>query len=224
MTEPNILNYYAARAQEYEKVYAKPERQADLRTLHTVVPGYLRGRRVLEIACGTGYWTRRIVPSATCVIACDLVTEVLAVAMASQPLTASVTFCVGDAFQLDSVQGDNLDAGFAGFWWSHVLRQDIHRFLTGLHHRLPRGSRVLFVDNRYVAGSNWPVTRSDIAGNTYQHRQLDDGSNHEVLKNFPSPAEVVAAITAAGGREATCTELTYYWYSTHTVGDSDAAS
>ena len=61
----DLLTYYAARAAEYENVYAKPERQSDLARLRETVPAYFVGRRVLEVACGTGYWTRLIAPHAT---------------------------------------------------------------------------------------------------------------------------------------------------------------
>jgi SAM-dependent methyltransferase len=216
-SEPNILGYYAARAREYESVYAKPERQNDLGVLHTVVPAFFRDRCVLEVACGTGYWTRRIASTATHVTACDLVPDVLTEAATNQPASEAVEYRVADAFQLADVPGE-FDAGFAGFWWSHVLRQDLSRFLIGFHRRLPHGTIVLVVDNRYVAGSNWPIARSDDMGNTYQRRQLNDGSVHEVLKNFPSPSEVVAEISAAGGHDIVCRELRYYWYTTYVVG------
>ena len=50
-----LQSYYAARAGEYDAIYRKPERQADLRAIEQWLPSVLRGRRVLEIACGTGY-------------------------------------------------------------------------------------------------------------------------------------------------------------------------
>ena len=218
-SESDLLEYYAARAHEYEGVYAKPERQDDLGILHRVLPEFFLARHVLEVACGTGYWTRRIAASAAHVTACDLVEEVLAVAAASQPLIQHVEYRNANAFNLIDVAGD-FDAAFAGFWWSHVRRQDLASFLTGLHRRLPLGATVVIVDNRYVSGSNSPITRSDTAGNTYQRRTLNDGTVHEVLKNFPSSAEVVAAITAADGRDVQYRELTYYWYTSHVVGSN----
>jgi demethylmenaquinone methyltransferase/2-methoxy-6-polyprenyl-1,4-benzoquinol methylase len=46
------------------------------------------------------------------------------------------------------------------------------------------------LDNSYVQSSrtpsNTPISRRDADGNTYQRRTLDDGSVHEVLKNFPT--------------------------------------
>ena len=50
-------DYYARRATVYERIYAKPERQADLRAIEAVLPAAFGGRRVLEVACGTGWWT-----------------------------------------------------------------------------------------------------------------------------------------------------------------------
>jgi predicted methyltransferase len=51
-------DYYAQRAAEYDAVYAKPERQHDLARLKELLPPLVAGRRVLELAAGTGYWTQ----------------------------------------------------------------------------------------------------------------------------------------------------------------------
>ena len=72
--------YYAARAREYDSVYRKPERQADLRAIEQWVPSKFVGARVLEIACGTGYWTQFIAPVALHVTALDAVPETLDIA------------------------------------------------------------------------------------------------------------------------------------------------
>ena len=56
-TPDSMARYYAQRAAYYERVYFKPERQADLRQMEAWVAAHFSGRRVLEIACGTGWWT-----------------------------------------------------------------------------------------------------------------------------------------------------------------------
>jgi SAM-dependent methyltransferase len=207
----DLETYYAARAAEYDRVYEKPERQADLARLERLVPEHFRGRRVLEIACGTGYWTKRIAGVARSIVATDIGTEVLSVAKAKPwPLTTDVTFHIADAFDLAAVPGD-FDAAFAGFWWSHVRREDLGTFLDGLHARLPAGARVMLIDNRYVAGSNIPITRRDPAGNTFQERTLSNGERHEVLKNFPDADEVRRELEAHGADEVEVAELEYYW-------------
>jgi protein-L-isoaspartate O-methyltransferase len=56
-TESSLRQYYAARAREYEHIFAKPERQADLARLKELLPPMFANRRVLEVACGTGFRT-----------------------------------------------------------------------------------------------------------------------------------------------------------------------
>ena len=72
-----IANYYARRASEYERVYAKPERQADLRSIGQLLSGAFAGDTVLEIACGTSYWTQFIVKTAAAVLATDYNSEAI---------------------------------------------------------------------------------------------------------------------------------------------------
>ena len=56
--EDTMQGYYRERAPVYDRVYAYPERQADLRWLEREIPALLSGRRVLQVAAGTGYWTQ----------------------------------------------------------------------------------------------------------------------------------------------------------------------
>src|SRR4051794_38292956 len=127
----DMLDYYSARAAEYEKVYDKPERQHDVATLRESIPAFFTRRRVLEVACGTGYWTRLIAREASSITGTDLSEAVLQLARARQPADHAATFAVGDAFHLTGVPG-TYDAAFVGFWWSHVLRGDVLPFLLGL--------------------------------------------------------------------------------------------
>ncbi len=53
-TQSSIVNYYAERAAEYERIYQKPERPADLRELRGFVELAVAGAHVFEVACGTG--------------------------------------------------------------------------------------------------------------------------------------------------------------------------
>ncbi len=175
--------YYRARAQEYDQVYEKPERQADLARLRAWLAPVLDGRRVLEVAAGTGYWTAVYAGRAG---ACD----------------AGVTGAY--------------DAVFAGFFWSHIPVGLLDGFLAGLAGQLDHPATLVFIDNRYVPGSNCPLSDSDVDGNTYQRRQLSDGSTWDVIKNFPSPGEIQARLGRLG--QVTVTELRYYWTAVCTLG------
>jgi SAM-dependent methyltransferase len=204
-----LLAYYAQRAREYEQIYEKPERQADLSRLRTWLRDALAGHRILEIACGTGYWTAEIAPVAAAVTATDASPEVLALAHVKPYPPGRVQFVVADAYALNRVNGE-FSAGFAAFWWSHVPRERQSAFLKGLHQRLGTGTVVVLMDNRFVDGSSTSISRRDPAGNTYQQRRLIDGATYEVLKNFPSGAELQATFSPLAD-ELSVMELAYYW-------------
>ena len=50
MSDADLARYYAQRAESYERIYQKPERQVELRALEAWLPSVFAGRRVLEIA------------------------------------------------------------------------------------------------------------------------------------------------------------------------------
>lgn len=206
--QSRLQSYYAARAAEYDRIYLKPERQADLRAIERWLPPKFAGARVLEVACGTGYWTRFIAPAAARVLALDAAAETLAIANARVPAD-KVQFVLGDAYALPQGAG-RFDAAFAGFWFSHVPRARRRDFLLGLAARLEPGAKVVLLDNRYVEGSSTPLGAKDAEGNTYQTRRLGDGSTHEVLKNFPSEPELLE-LTAGLGEGAAFTAWQHYW-------------
>ena len=107
-----LQSYYAARASEYDRVYQKPERQSDLRQIEQWLPAVLSGATVLEVACGTGYWTQFIVPVASAVVALDSSPETLRIAH-ERVVASNVRFQVGDAYALAQV-GRSFSAAFAG--------------------------------------------------------------------------------------------------------------
>jgi SAM-dependent methyltransferase len=209
VTVSELAEYYRERAAEYDAVYAKPERQQDLARLHGLLAPLVAGQRVLEIAAGTGYWTRVLSGSAAAITATDLNAETLDVARAREYGGAAVTFRIADAYALDQVPGE-FDTAFVGFFWSHVLRGDLPRFVAGLRARMGPGSRLMVLDNRYVAGSNHPISRTTEAGDTYQRRTLNDGRSFEILKNFPDRAQFTADVTGVA-TDVRWTQLDYYW-------------
>ena len=141
-----MQSYYAARAGEYDGVYQKPERQADLRQIEQWLPSVLSGKTVLEVACGTGYWTQFIAPVASSVVAIDSAPETLRIAERRVP-SGNVLFQVGDAYAL--AQGSRrFSAAFAGFWFSHVPLERQREFLRGLNSALEPGAKVVLLDNR----------------------------------------------------------------------------
>ena len=208
MSSAELVDYYRRRAGEYEEIYAWPDRQADLAVLKTSIPRILQNHDVLEIACGTGYWTQRIARTAKRIVATDVAPEPMALARAKDYGGCPVEFRHADAYALDESLGA-FDAAFAGFWWSHVPLSRRAAFLQSLHGRLASGARVVMFDNRYVAGAMHPLAERDAEGNTYQRRRLSDGSENRVLKNFPDEQELRACFSFSERLEYT--PLQYYW-------------
>ena len=209
----DLKRYYAQRAREYERIYDKPERQPDLEWLKQALPPMFAGRRVLEIACGTGYWTQFIVREANGIVGIDVNDETLEIARGKGLPAARVAFRIADAYAPPEDLGE-FGGAFAGFWWSHVPIRERRRFFQGLDRRLAPGARVALLDNLYVEGSSTPISRRDAEGNSFQARRLEDGSQHEVLKNFPSESELVADV-AGVGQNPRFTALQYYWLFTY---------
>ena len=208
-TVTELAEYYRERAAEYDAVYAKPERQQDLATLQTLLPPLVAGGRVLEIAAGTGYWTRVLSGSAATITATDLNAETLELARAREYGAAAVTFRLADAYALDRVPGQ-FDTAFAGFFWSHILRADLPRFVAGLSARMGPGARLIVLDNRYVPGSNHPISRTTETGDTYQRRALNDGRGFEIVKNFPDRRRFSSDVADVAA-DVRWTQLRYYW-------------
>jgi len=155
-------DYYAERAAEYDEVYRKPERQADLARLRALLPPLVAGKRVLEVAAGTGYWTQVLATTAAAITATDLNAETVAIATQRHYGPARVTFQTADAYRLDAVPGD-FDLVFCGFWWSDIRHADIPRFLASIRARTGPGTGLVLLDNRYP-GSDRPQREADLAG------------------------------------------------------------
>ena len=208
-TGAELISYYSRRAAEYERIYARPERQADLASLRRSLSEELRGRDVLGIACGTGYWTERVAPQARSIVAVDRSEAVLEVARRKHYPAGRVELHSGDAYRLDAIPGE-FDALLSTFWWSHIPRDRLPAFLRSIRERFPDGTRCVAVDNRYVEGNSTPLSETDAGGNTFQLRRLDDGSEYRVLKNFAEPDELLGQVEPFA-RNARCECSQYFW-------------
>ena len=210
-----LARYYAARAPEYERFYAKPEYQADLARLRErVIPDAFAGRqRLVDVACGTGYWLPILARAVRSVQAVDIGIEVLDLAREKLPgcdPESDVTFSRADALALPDALGV-FDAAFLGFFWSHVSRARIPELLSSLHARLAHGAVVLILDD-LPAGSRDPIVlRDPETGDTYQRRCLSDGSEHRVMKNFPTEAELRRSLADHPVSSVTYDALEYHW-------------
>src|SRR5438094_480838 len=126
-----MQEYYNRRAEEYEQIYHRsdPSRQAELDMLAGSMCADLAGLDVIEIACGTGFWTERLSTCARRIVATDASDEMLRIATAKS-LPPNVQFTRVDAYDLSKV-GGTFSGGVANFWFSHVPKGRLAGFLTG---------------------------------------------------------------------------------------------
>jgi demethylmenaquinone methyltransferase/2-methoxy-6-polyprenyl-1,4-benzoquinol methylase len=201
--------YYARRAAEYERVYTGPRWQDDLARLRPRVTELFAGRRVFEVACGTGYWTHVAAERAHAVHATDLNEDTLAIARAKS-YTAPVSFERRDAYA-PAAGPARFDAGLAGLWLSHVDLARMDEFLRAFHSHLEPGARVLMFDERATEERpNPPVSRVDEAGNRYEMRRLQDGERFEIVKNLFDGARL-EALVAPHAAFISYRELQFFW-------------
>ncbi|WP_231506489.1 class I SAM-dependent methyltransferase [Paenibacillus sp. UNC451MF] len=185
LEDTRMQDYYGARADEYESIYRRndPNYQQELSLLRSTLQSLTKDRSVLEIACGTGYWSQFIAESAARLVGVDIRSEVIDIAKAKNLPHGKVTFLEGDAYNLDSIQG-SFDFGLANFWFSHIPKNKIEHFLTGFHRKLLPGANVFIADNVYVPGRGGELIIKEQSEDTYKLRELADGSKHEILKNY----------------------------------------
>ena len=93
----SMAAYCAQRATYCERVYHEPERRSDLRAMQAWLTDAFACRRVLEIACGTGWWTPFGARHCTHWLATDLNPKTMAIARHKPLPEGKVEFRAVDA-------------------------------------------------------------------------------------------------------------------------------
>ncbi|MER6990665.1 class I SAM-dependent methyltransferase [Saccharopolyspora hirsuta] len=160
---------------------------------------------VLELACGPGTWTPRLLRRATDVTAVDSSPEMLAIA-ATRVGDERVRFVQADLFRYRPDR--RYDVVFFGFWLSHVPVERFESFWSLVDDCLEPDGRVLFVDDRYRTAEEL------IEGEQSQvvQRRLSDGTAHRIVKVPHQPEELARALRRIGWDvEVHRTSGPFYW-------------
>ena len=151
----------------------------------------IKGKDVLEIACGTGNWTQVLSKRARSVVATDIHEAYLVQAKRKPYQKDNVVFKVADAYALDGIDR-KFNLAFASDFWSHMPKSKIKSFIKTLHSKLLPGSKVIMIDimPRPELDRKF-FSHMDEEGNVIQKRILPNGKVYHVVKNFPTKKELV---------------------------------
>ncbi len=204
-----VARYYASSTQAADAALSRAERANDLSKVRERIAQLVRGQTVLELACGTGYWTEVIAANADKVLATDILDEMIARAATRRFPEGKVAFRTVDGLDLPGDLG-TFSCVFIGFWWSHLKRDEQDALLAQLRARLGRDVTLILLDDAYVEGSSTTIARTDAQGNTYEIVAAPDGERFELPKNYPADSALRKRL---GGevREIRIERLTYYW-------------
>jgi demethylmenaquinone methyltransferase/2-methoxy-6-polyprenyl-1,4-benzoquinol methylase len=202
------ISYYRARASEYDEWFLRQGRYdrgeahrrawfAEVAEVEAALREARPRGRVLELACGTGLWTRRLAEFAAEVTAIDASPEVLRINRERVP-SRNVRYVQADLFGWHPTE--SYDFVFFGFWLSHVPPGSFEAFWSMVRAALDPGGTVFFVDNAnnpQIAARDHRLPESD---QFVMDRQLNDGRRFRVVKVFYEPPALETRLRGLGWR------------------------
>jgi demethylmenaquinone methyltransferase/2-methoxy-6-polyprenyl-1,4-benzoquinol methylase len=205
------VDYYRARAGEYDEWWFRtgrydrgPELNArwrrEVAAVEEALATWLTARRpdsVLELACGTGLFTRHLAPRVGRLTAVDASPEVIAINR-SRVAAPNVEYVEADLFDWGAAR--RYDAVFFSFWLSHVPGDRFPRFWSTVAAALaPRGAAYL-VDSAFDASSMAKDHPLPNRATGLVTRKLNDGREFRIVKVFYRPEDLEAKLSALGWR------------------------
>ncbi len=151
---------------------------------------------VLELACGTGWWTQQLVQYVGRVTAVDASAEVLAINK-NKVGTDKVIFIQTDIFNWRP--DTQYDIVFFSFWLSHVPAQKFESFWNTVRLALKPHGRVFFIDSFKSKKNNKtpPFNNQNVVTST---RTLNNGKKFNIIKIMYDPKELEKRLERLGWR------------------------
>jgi len=226
------IAYYRARAHEYDQWFLRQgryDRGAEWNSQWLREVQELRERlealrpmgRVLELACGTGWWTDQLLRYASHVTAVDASPEVIALNRARVG-TDRVRFVHADLF--DWRPDERYDMVFFGFWLSHVPPDRFDSFWQLVRSALVPDGRVCFIDSLRTETSTAADHRLPEAHEVIAHRRLNDEREFRIYKIFYQEDELAQRLRARGWQVAVHATANYFLFGSGRVLPADDAS
>lgn len=214
------VRYYRARAFEYDSTTTPtgdpfaPHGDATRAALRAFEPA----GDVLELAAGTGQWTRILAEYATTLTALDASAEMLEVNRV-KVADPAVRYLVADLFAWEPPE--TYDVVFFGYFLSHIPVALFDRFWALVARCLRPGGRVFFVDegDHRIWNERWIDRRAGVV-----RRALSDGSQHRAVKVLWRPDELALRLVELGWDASVHAEGPFYWGTAIPSGRSDSST
>jgi len=205
------LDYYRARAGEYDDWWFRTGRydrgaeangawSVEVAELESALERFDPRGEVLELACGTGLWTRHLVRLADHVTAIDGAAEVLAlnrVRIEALGEAQSVRYVQADLFEWEPPRAAFHACVFA-FWLSHVPEDRFAAFWETVATALRPDGRVLLIDSARAERSKARDHTMPAEDSCTEQRRLDDGREFEIVKRYYEPAALRERLAQLG--------------------------
>jgi SAM-dependent methyltransferase len=212
--------YYRSRAAEYDEWFLRQGRYdygAEFRARWDAEVGQVRAAlerfgpcgRVLELACGTGWWTEELARWAGRITAVDASDEVLELNR-RRVGHEKVERVRSDIFALRP-EGE-YDAVFFSFWLSHVPPERFEPFWEMVGQALAPGGRVFFVDSLRTELSTAKDHVLPDEDEVIATRKLNDGRRFRIVKIFYDPSELRSRLHALGWKMEVTTTGDFFLY------------
>ncbi|MEZ5360457.1 MAG: class I SAM-dependent methyltransferase [Candidatus Zixiibacteriota bacterium] len=210
MNNDQTIEYYQKRAREYDKIYFRNDslRQAEIHYLYALSRRVLVGRDILDIACGTGFWTRIVSDAVQSVIGLDINSGTLEVAR-EKTYRCPVDFIEGDFLNIGQLP-KKVNGLLATFVMSHIKRQDYGALKETIARHVPPGSPIFFCDNNLICEVKPELIPDEEGINTYKKRILENGEEYTILKNY-FEADELKSIFSDWGEITDFYFRKYYW-------------
>ncbi|HEV8190796.1 MAG TPA: methyltransferase domain-containing protein [Ktedonobacterales bacterium] len=207
------MRYYQGRAAEYDAtVLSEDDDDAAWYPLAQELrawPPHIMGRlapceQALELACGTGIWTRCILQVAQRILAVDASPEMLALNRA-KVADARVRYQLADLFTWEAEAP--VDLAFAALWFSHVPSERLPPMLSMLRRAVRPGGQLCIIDEPDTS----PVRPRAAEDPDLELRELRDGRQFQIVKIYRSPQRLAALCSDAGFTQVTAIPGTYFF-------------
>jgi ubiquinone/menaquinone biosynthesis C-methylase UbiE len=214
MDEPVLqeqMRYYRERATEYDATalgddeatahpLAQELRACPANTMARLAPC----EQALELACGTGIWTRPLLTVARYILAVDASPEMLALNRA-KVADARVRYQLADLFTWEAESP--VDLAFAAMWFSHVPSERLPPMLATLRRAVRPGGQLCIIDEPDSSPVRPPATEDP----DLEMRELRDGRQFQIVKIYWPPQRLAALCRDAGFTQVTTIPGTYFF-------------